>query len=134
MKNPNRRGALLRLVADILDRLSDDDVSALLEGRSRLELARRTAGAKTPRSKTNVVDSSALVRRLQDARTRADAAVILQGDGMTKVALEAIARSLDLPILRSDTAQRLRDKIVEAVIGYRINSEAIRGRAPDGSA
>jgi hypothetical protein len=34
---------------------------------------------------------------------------------------------MDLPVLRGDDAERLRQKIVEASIGARLNSQAIRG-------
>jgi hypothetical protein len=46
---------------------------------------------------------------------------------LTKTELEQIARRLSLPILKQDKAERLRDKILEATIGSRLNSQAIRG-------
>jgi hypothetical protein len=44
----------------------------------------------------------------------------------------AFARRLDLHVLRDDGAEKLRDKIVEHTIGFRLRSSAVRGRDSDG--
>lgn len=131
MKKPNRPGALLRIVADLLDRVSPDDMDALLDGRSRLEVSGRVTQPKSHRPKEKIANTSAVIDLLRDAQTRERATAVLEAEGITKVMLEAVARELDLPVLRSDTVDRLRQKIVEAAVGYRINSEAIRGRPSD---
>ena len=131
MKKPNRPGALLRLVADLLDRLSPDEVEALLDGRSRLEVSGRATQSKSNRPKEKIADTAAVIHLLREAQTRERAMAVLEAEGITKAMLEAVARALDLPVLRSDTVDRLRQKIVEAAVGYRINSEAIRGRPSD---
>lgn len=131
MKKPNRPGALLRLIADLLDRLSPDEVDALLDGRSRLEVSGRATQSKSHRPKVKIADTSAAIDLLREAQTREQAMAVLEAEGITKVVLEAVARALDLPVLRSDSVDRLRQKIVEAAVGYRINSEAIRGRPSD---
>jgi hypothetical protein len=38
-----------------------------------------------------------------------------------------LAAALDLPAMKSDTVDRLRNRIVEAVIGYKLRSSAVRG-------
>lgn len=130
MKKSEGFGTLLRRIADVLDRLSPDEVDALLEGRSRLEVS-RSLHSKPKRPKAKPIDPSVVISRLQETQTREQAMTLLEAEGITKVMLEAIARALDLPVLRSDTVDRLRQKIVEAAVGYRINSEAIRGRPRD---
>jgi hypothetical protein len=47
----------------------------------------------------------------------------------TKTALQEVARYLDLPVRKSETIAELRERIVEATIGYRLRSRAIRGGA-----
>ncbi len=47
------------------------------------------------------------------------------------IAMEKFARHLDLPVNRADTVERLCNKIVAAVIGVRLSSEAVRGKKID---
>lgn len=53
--------------------------------------------------------------------------MLLSNAQLTRRELEAIARQLSLPVLKSDTAERLELKIVENCIGAKLSSEAIRG-------
>lgn len=131
MSNANSAAALVRLLATFVDSLSEDDVEGLLAGRLGLHI---TGGEPTFRSKrkrgTVTVDLDVVVDALGRARTRHDAMSILERGGITKALLEKLARRLDLPVLRSDSVERLRQKIVEGVVGHRINSEAIQGVHP----
>lgn len=47
--------------------------------------------------------------------------------GLSRAGLEKLARALDLPVGRSDRVDRLKERIVEATIGYRLRSGAIKG-------
>jgi len=47
--------------------------------------------------------------------------------------LKALATDMDLPVPKSDTVGRLRDRIVEATIGFRLRSQAIRSVDPERS-
>nr|VFK37093.1 MAG: hypothetical protein BECKSD772F_GA0070984_101019 [Candidatus Kentron sp. SD]VFK41170.1 MAG: hypothetical protein BECKSD772E_GA0070983_101017 [Candidatus Kentron sp. SD]VFK78281.1 MAG: hypothetical protein BECKSD772D_GA0070982_101112 [Candidatus Kentron sp. SD] len=44
-----------------------------------------------------------------------------------KDALTRLVRYLDLPLHRQETKERLKEKIIDATIGYRLRSRAIRG-------
>jgi hypothetical protein len=45
----------------------------------------------------------------------------------SKTDVEAIARALRLPVLKSEPVEVLLDRIVDATVGYRLRSSAIRG-------
>jgi hypothetical protein len=51
----------------------------------------------------------------------------LKDNTFTLDGLEKLARLMQLPIQREDTAERLRLKIVESAIGSRLRSDAIEG-------
>ena len=60
-------------------------------------------------------------------RSRDEAMDLLIGSGHTRPDLVAVARALEAPSQKGDTVQRLRERIVEAAVGYRLRSQAIRG-------
>jgi len=132
----NQSAELLRLVAEFIDRLSAADAAALLDGRRHLHLTDRPLPVlRKPKGKVKAarVDPDAVADALRGARTREEAMTVLAREGVSKVVLEKLARRMDLPVLRSDSVERVRQRIVEAAIGYRINSEAIQGRPRDDS-
>jgi hypothetical protein len=132
MKTNQRLSTIVRLIADFLDGLSDEDANALVNGVSRIEIVNKPkAGTYKTRARPHI-DPTLIAGRLMQARTREEAMELLKTDGVSKLVLEALARHLDLPVLRSDSVDRLRQRIVEATIGYRINSEAIRGGSRGG--
>jgi hypothetical protein len=59
--------------------------------------------------------------------SRQEAQAFLDARYSSKKAMEMIARRLDLPIVRQDKVEDLRDKVVEATVGARIRSQAIQG-------
>lgn len=129
---PSRIAAVLRLVADFVARLSETEIDALLTQTAYLQISRNASPKRrSPRSKGRSHDPARIAAALRGATTRDEAMVILTGEGVTKAVLEKLARQLDLPVLRSDSGDRLRQKIIEAIVGYRINSEAIQGRPPE---
>ena len=127
--NSDKTPALLRAIAKFIERLSDSDREALATGQATLELG-GTLKAKTrgaSRLKTAGVDPQHVIDSLHDVRTREEALGILERDGVTKVVLEKIARRFDLPVLRSDSTDKIRAKIVEFSVGFRLNSGAVQG-------
>lgn len=68
-----------------------------------------------------------LAENLRNAGSRESALQLLNAALLTKKRLEDLARMMDLPVLREDNAERLRQKIVEESVGARLNSQAIRG-------
>jgi hypothetical protein len=126
---------LLRQLAEELCALSDIDYRDLLDGKLRLALLHKnTANPSKKRRGAVHADEHAfaeIAAELQRLSDREAGVSLLHQRCSTKVSLERLARCLDLPVRREDTAENLRDRIIEATIGFRLRSQAIRGKAPE---
>jgi hypothetical protein len=128
---------LLRNLAERIERSSAADMEAFLQGeverlfpeigiqRHHSDNYRR--GVPKKRARPAQKDLSKLAEQLQQLESRNDGLSLLYNSELTRKDLEQLARVMDLPVLREDDAERLRHKIVEASIGSRLNSQAIRG-------
>ncbi|MGA7216920.1 MAG: hypothetical protein WBX38_01315 [Candidatus Sulfotelmatobacter sp.] len=123
---------LLRQVATTLERSSSADVEALIFGRAELIISNR--GHKQPQKREGVglqlaesAKLEALIAQFKTLASRDEGWNLLASADLTKRELEKLARLMDLPVLREDDAERLRQKIVEQSIGSRLNSRAVRG-------
>jgi len=73
-------------------------------------------------------DLNDIIELLAAFKSRDEALLFVAKTFETKKNLEILCRQLDIPILKSDKIETLRDKIVEATAGSRIRSEAIQGK------
>jgi hypothetical protein len=130
---------MLHLLAECIDRSSASDLEALLAGQMSLsvlneqleEIRRPSQGRRNPTAVKQVSPTKkqllAIASQLSDLGSREEGLHLLQSLELNKRDLEQLARTMDLPVPREDDIGRLRDKIVEASIGSRLNSQAIRG-------
>jgi hypothetical protein len=126
---------LLRALAQIVDSASEEELEALQRSkisdlitadRHSKKARRSTLSSGNP---SDSVDISGILDSMRYLSSRAAGVAFLERHELNKRYLEQIARRLDLPVLREDNTERLIQKIVEATIGPRLNSEAIRGEA-----
>lgn len=121
---------VFRRLTEALDALSEDELKRLSDPQYAVEikaLRRRTRDEPSlPSPDKSAEDAIAQITSLPN---RQDAQALLDLKFPSKKALEAIARQLDIPIIRQDKVEDLRDKIVEATVGARIRSQAIQGTA-----
>ncbi len=123
--------ALLRAVNQFLASLHQSDVDDILSG--RLELSLRSVKPSHSLKSDDVDpveaerDFQVIIDELVRAEDTKSGIEILQATKLTKVDLEKIARMIDVPVLKQDAALRLEEKILEALVGSRLNSRAIRG-------
>jgi hypothetical protein len=126
--------AVLAAIADFLHRLPDDQIADLASGAALLTLI--PAGAAGPlvpprprgnRSRTSkpVQDMSAVAEQLRSVETRDSARQLLSP--LQKNPLLDLATQIGLSGLASATKPKLIDAIVEATVGNRLDSLAIRG-------
>ena len=131
----------LRTLADFVETCSDEEIAAL-EVIGLSGLVKSSGGHAKPGTRKRVLihkdEESRLVDETLDSlrfiQSRESGFSLLERKGLSKRALERVARSLDLPVVREDTAQRLVEKIVESSVGSRLNSEAIRGESRSSAA
>jgi hypothetical protein len=81
----------------------------------------------------NVLELAAKMRvDFEQMETREEGAEYLARLELGRDDLRRVVSALDLPMTHADNMERLRNRIVESLIGYRLRSRAIRG-TPRGS-
>lgn len=109
-----------------------------LEGMDNAEFERFFAGQfnielRAPRSRRlpKAACSDELVEKLKStldkAGTREEARKLIDRSLRTKSDLMRLAHMLDIPAPKRATSEELRDRLVEATVGYRIRSAVVRG-------
>jgi hypothetical protein len=120
---------VLRKISSFLRTLTDDQVDDLITGQVKLTLTenprRKPYSSRTSDAKPDI---NRLRQDLESKATREEGIALLDDLALTRESLRSIASALDLPTPRTDTVARLKDRIVDATIGYRLRSDAIRSR------
>lgn len=117
--------------------MDEADYAAVLDGRGRLRLVfeastkpTRDANPEDGEESQNAVDAPAVIAALRLLESLDSGAELLERDYPAKAQLLQICRFLDLPADKKDSASRLRQRIVEATIGFRLRSDAIQNVRP----
>lgn len=118
---------LLRRLADAIERLSADEQSRLLDTAYEIELRPVRRRQKSSSIGEPELDISRLVSDLSAFDSRERALHHLIEVASTRVQVERVARFLDIPIAKHDKVEMLRDRVIEATVGSRLRSIAIKG-------
>ncbi|MES2190660.1 MAG: hypothetical protein V4454_11085 [Pseudomonadota bacterium] len=117
---------VLKKFVQALERLSESDASRLCDPAFDIEV--KLVAKRKKQVATVSINTEELLRKLQAADSRDIAHTLLLTEAtQTRSALEPIARALDIPINKQDKLEVLRDRIVEATVGSRLRSLAIKG-------
>ncbi|WP_143136082.1 hypothetical protein [Burkholderia ubonensis] len=135
MKKTNAKilASLLRRIARELEGLSDADLQELDESVAPL-LSRSGGGGKGRLEKSNAkldFDVGELLGKLRALTSRDEGVSLLNQVAPTKDRLMMFAKALDLPVGKRNSNEEIIFKVVEATIGFRIRSAAIRGESSD---
>lgn len=123
-------GRFLRRCAQFFDEMSDSEVESFIEGRLKLALVREGHERPQPLARRPHDDEFAsLIEQLRAAESRAEALRILNKDPRlaAKGGIVQLARALELHVNKHDKRETVEDRVVEAVVGVRLRSEAIQG-------
>lgn len=125
--------AALKVVSKFVSTMSLEDLEALASGRAILTLTSSDPSSRQEKMAIGDLtsrrfDYSGLQAALKAVDSTREGFKILSEARPTRSELEYLARSLDLPVMKQDTAHRLEEKVVESLIGSRLNSRAVRGR------
>nr|VFK78719.1 MAG: hypothetical protein BECKSD772D_GA0070982_10234 [Candidatus Kentron sp. SD] len=134
MKNTNGQvmAKVLTKIAQAVRRLDESEIERLLAGDFRVELVLETREKRHDKNAGNpdadaANDISDVAQRLRGLGDRAEGRTLLDERVPNKDSLTRLVRYLDLPLHRQETKERLKEKIIDATIGYRLRSRAIRG-------
>ena len=127
-----RLSALLRRLADVVEGLSSEDVEAVIGGSAEIQVQRvrprsRRGGGRSRKAGSDQ-PCREVVETLRTLGEREAGESLLRSKCPTKASIEQLARFLDLPVTRDDTADTLYERVVESEIGSRLRSEAVQGR------
>lgn len=111
---------------------SDEELRALESGQAFLRLEYTTTsrdGASKKGKITPLIGAgfSEIISALGRAETIEEGHSVLDGLDMTRREIEALAREMDVPSRKGESADKIKSRIVEFAVGARLNSKAIRG-------
>lgn len=122
--------ALLRNVARQLQTMDESTLERVLAGGFRIDAdlpdKRKPAAKQAACSDQQIDELKAALSKIDNH----EEARRLIGDSLcSRAQLVCFARALDVPTPSRSTSDQLRDRLVEATVGFRVRSAAIRGRA-----
>jgi len=116
--------SLLKQFTQFISSLSEEDIKDLSGGKKRLSI--KLVEKKQSNSPKN---SSTDLRYTEDQLTKIDsrqqAEELLQD--FKKGDLQRIAKDLDIPTQKNEDILRIKEKIIESTIGFKLRSQAIQG-------
>ncbi|HUB08005.1 MAG TPA: hypothetical protein VMB50_13425 [Myxococcales bacterium] len=137
MDDRKRLARLLRALADLVDKFPPEKIAELASGQLSLVASAAVSAKVDKRRARPPAPSEATLRelaeRLRSLSSRAEGDKVLADASLSKRDLERLARAMSLPVTRNDNGDRLREKVIEASIGSRLISSAIRGGSVDTS-
>lgn len=132
-QSPNYRERFATLLMDVakqVQQLTDEEFSVVFSGRGRLKIVveqdgkpRRKKRKKTV-AETELIDLASRLVKLDSREAALDA---LSETISTKSDVLRLARLLDVHTQKEDTTEHIREKLVEATVGFRLKSAAVRG-------
>ncbi|GEO41483.1 hypothetical protein SAE02_56310 [Skermanella aerolata] len=129
---------LLRQLASLVEAMTISDIEAVVNNNAKLSLNIRKSKKERILDKGQVgeflntkepkLDIELIRMKLDQIDTRDNAANFLLDVAGKKHDLVLIAREMSIPVQSSDTIETIRNKIVDATVGYRLRSKAIRDK------
>lgn len=113
-------------ILSAIDNMTDEDFSKLTDDSFRLELKLTRIRQKDDAVSDKIVLDE-LIQKLSALPSREEAQQFFISNYPAKKVLEVIAKELDISISKQDRIENIREKIIEATVGARLRSQAIRG-------
>ena len=92
----------------------------------------RTSKARPSAKRSDPPSLSSLTKALLTFTDRDAASRFLAEHSLTKKDLTALARDNNVHVTKEDNMEKIESRIIEALVGSRLNSRAIRGEAATG--
>ncbi len=122
---------ILRTIADSIEMLDESQLEVFARELERFKSVRQSesgSGAKKNRhSKIDVVELEQVLRHLNELQTRQEGAELLDRQDFSRKELEKLAKLRNIHVSKVDNVAKIKEKLVEVIIGSRLSSRAIRG-------
>lgn len=123
----------LRNLASAVEGLNDNELGLFLSNLERKDFASREASplrddVKRRHAKVDPLALEKALRELAELSTRSEGAELLDRMELSRKELEWMAKRRNVHVIKDDTVSKIKEKLVEMVIGSRLSSRAIRGQ------
>jgi hypothetical protein len=124
---------LLRAIANSVEKLDnaqlDDFIASLRRHRlTENSVPNEKSISKKKHAKVDPAELERIITQLNEAVTRDEGANLLDRIDLSRKELERLARMRDIHISKDDNISKIKEKLVEVIIGSRLSSRAIRGQ------
>ena len=128
MKNTTDYPRLLKILASVLEKLTDEDIRGLLAGEMNLvpETKAKKQAAKSASPAADEPDVTAVEERLSACGSREEGRKILSSLKLKKASLLQIAEGQGISVRKGDTVAMISDAVVECFIGSRLRGDAFK--------
>jgi hypothetical protein len=137
MKNPkNIYVQLIEAHLSFIKNLPSEDLLKLEKKAStiRFEIIPNFEEAKKNAKPLNeLVDVDLIISDLYQMHDRREGEKYLLSKCSTRAQFESVAKKLDVPFQKKDNIEKLKYKIIERTIGFRLRSQAIQGNIKSGN-
>ncbi|PWE75872.1 hypothetical protein XF30_03005 [Bradyrhizobium sp. SUTN9-2] len=119
----------LRAIAQAVENADDSQIDNFIASLSHLTPNERTArpNSRPPRQDVDEASLQETLERIGMLSSREEGLQVLEQLDFKRKDLLALAKLRDVHTSKDDSVLRLREKLVERLIGARLNSQAIRG-------
>lgn len=119
---------LLRAIADVIEKSSPAEIAALTRSlKDSKSSRRRKATASENALELSRPNLDEIAEKLLAGSDRDQAMKLLADENLSRKELAALARNHNVHVVKEDSIGTIETKIVEALVGSRLNSRAIRG-------
>ena len=128
--NKNVFTNLLQQFTKFIDCLSEDDIQDIANGKKHFTIDTTVKKDKSLVKKEANIDKIAsaslmnLEEKLPKTHSRNEAEELLKD--FKKTDLQKLAKALDIPIQSRDNISKIKEKIIESTIGFKLRSQAIQ--------
>ena len=126
--------SLFRRFAAQLQAMDDAEFERLIKGeRFEIRLREKQHKVRSHSLTPSNHELDQLRGKLNNAESREEARALLEENLHDRAGLYALAQLIDVPIPKRASSDNIKDRIVEATVGYVFRSAAIRGSQKKGS-
>jgi hypothetical protein len=119
---------LLRTLAAAVESLSPSELREFADNLGkRITTSFDDTERSSPRDDVNRTRISTIMSELHGCETRDEALSLMKVGKLSRRELIEVARTCSVHIAKDDNISRIEEKVVEAIVGSRLNSNAIRG-------
>ncbi len=115
--------ALIKLVCDFLDKLSEEELNQLIEKKLDLKIEKNDEVEKN--KNRTLVDIFEICQNIESFSNRNDAFNYIRNLSITKRELKEIAKKYYISIGSKDSNDTIMEKIVENVVGSKLKFDAL---------